>query len=176
VSAPLLGREQILAVLRDLAEELDRRGVRAEVFMVGGAALTLAYDTRRATRDVDAIFEPKQTVYEAARRVADKHGLPEDWLNDAVKGFLHGDDPDAVPVLDMPGLRVDVASARYLLAMKLLAARDEDVDDILFLYRLCGFQTVDEGLDLVEAAYPGTKIPVRVQYLLEEHFSSPSEQ
>jgi hypothetical protein len=55
-------------------------------------------------------------VYAAARRVADNHGLPEDWLNDAVKGFLHGDDPDAVPVLDTPGLRVDVASARYLLA------------------------------------------------------------
>jgi hypothetical protein len=50
------------------------------------------------------------------------HGLPEDWLNDAVKGFLHGEDPDAVPVLDTPGLRVDVASPRYLLAMKLLAA------------------------------------------------------
>lgn len=68
MSAPLLGREQILAVLYELAEELDRQGVRAEVFLVGGAAMTLAYDTRRATRDVDAIFEPKQTVYAAARR------------------------------------------------------------------------------------------------------------
>lgn len=176
MSAPLLGREEILAVLHDLAEELDRKGVRAEVFLVGGAAMTLAYDTRRATRDVDAIFEPKQTVYEAARRVADNHGLPDDWLNDAVKGFLHGSDPDAVPVLDIPGLRVDVASPRYLLAMKLLAARDEDVDDILFLYRLCGFRTVEEGLDLVEAAYPGMKIPVRVQYLLEEHLGQSRER
>jgi hypothetical protein len=172
VSAPLLGREQILAVLRDLADELDRRGVRAEVFLVGGAAMTLAYDTRRTTRDIDAVFEPKSTVYEAARRVADSHGLPEDWLNDAVKGFLHGNDPDAVPVLDAPGLRVDVASPRYLLAMKLLAARDEDVDDILFLYQQCGFRTVEEGLDLVEAAYPDRKIPVRVQYLLEEHLAN----
>jgi hypothetical protein len=154
VSPPLLGREQILAVLRDLGKELDRRGVRAEVFLVGGAAMTLSYDTRRTTRDVDAVFEPKSTVYEAARRVADQHALPEDWLNDAVKGFLHGNDPDAVAVLDTPGLRVDVASPRYPLAMKLLAARDEDVDDILFLYRLCGFHTVEEGLDLVQAAYP----------------------
>lgn len=106
MSAPLLGREQILAVLHDLAEELDRKGVRGEVFLVGGAAITLAYDTRRATRDVDAVFEPKQTVYAAARRVADSHGLPDDWLNDAVKGFLHGADPDAEPVLDTHGLRV----------------------------------------------------------------------
>jgi hypothetical protein len=60
--------------------------------------------------------------------------------------------------------------------MKLFAARDEDVDDILFLYRLCGFRSVDEGLDLVEAAYPGKKIPVRVQYLLEEHLAERPEQ
>jgi hypothetical protein len=38
VSAPLLDREQILAVPRDLAEELDHRGVRAEVFGTGGDA------------------------------------------------------------------------------------------------------------------------------------------
>jgi hypothetical protein len=176
MSAPLLSREQIYAVLSDLAQELDRRGVRAEVFLVGGAAMTLAYDTRRTTRDVDAVFEPKKTVYEAARGIADRHDLPEDWLNDAVKGFLHGSDPDATPVLDTPGLRVDVASPRYLLAMKLLAARDEDVDDILILYRHCGFRSVDEGLDLVEAAYPGRSIPVRVRYLLEEHLASHPEQ
>jgi hypothetical protein len=66
---------------------------------------------------------------------------------------------------------LDVASPRYLLTMKLLAARDEDVDDILFLYRQCGFRTVEEGLDLVEAAYPGRTIPVRLQYLLEEHIA-----
>jgi hypothetical protein len=79
-------------------------------------------------------------------------------------------------VLDTPALRVDVASARYLPAMKLLAARDEDVDDILFLSRLCGLRTVDEGLDLSEAAYPGKKIPVRVQYLLEEYLAERPEQ
>lgn len=171
MTKPLLDRRQLIAVFEDLAADLERRGVRAEVFLVGGAALALAYNTRRTTRDVDAIFEPKNTVYAAARAVADRHGLPEDWLNDAVKGFLHGHDPDASPVLDKPGLRVDVASPRYLLAMKLFAAREEDVDDILLLYKLCGFRTVAEGLDLVEASYPGRQIPVRVQYLLEEQLA-----
>ena len=45
------------------------------------------------------------------------------WLNDAMKGFLHGEDPDRRLVLDRPSLQVFVASPRYLLAMKLLAAR-----------------------------------------------------
>src|SRR5437773_1557907 len=46
--------------------------------------------------------------------------------------------------------------------MKLLAARDEDVDDIVALYRLCGFTTVVEGLDLVESVYPGRAVAVEL--------------
>lgn len=58
------------------------------MYVVGGAAVTLAYDTRRSTRDIDAVFEPKAPVYQAAAEVAEQLGLPPGWLNDAVKGFL----------------------------------------------------------------------------------------
>lgn len=57
--------------------------------------------------------------------------------------------------------------------MKLLAARaGADVADIATLYRLCGFTTVAEGLDLVTAAYPSYEIPPRTQYMLEEIVAS----
>lgn len=53
--------------------------------------------------------------------------------------------------------------------MKLRASRAElDVDDIRLLYRLCGFTTVEEGLHLLERAYPSATIPPKVQYLLAE--------
>jgi len=168
----LLDREQILHLFQELSEELARRGTRAEIFLVGGAAMALAYDARRATRDIDAVFQPKDEVYSAAAAVASRHDLPDDWLNDGVKGFLPGDDPQARPAYESEALRVDVASPQYLLAMKLLAARDEDVDDIVALYRLCGFTTVVEGLDLVESVYPGRPIAPKVQFLLEEFFGS----
>ncbi len=72
---------------------------------------------------------------------------------------------------DHPHLRVLVAAPRYLLAMKLLAARvDVDQDDIVALYALCGFTTADEGLDLLTATYPSRTVAPRVQYLLEELF------
>jgi hypothetical protein len=170
MNQPLLDRTEIIKLFEELGRELESRGTRAEVFLVGGAAISLAYDTRRATRDVDAVFQPSASVRDAARVVAGRHELAEDWLNDAVKGFLPGTDPDARAILDRPGIRVDVASPRYLLAMKLMAAREEDVDDILLLYRECGFHSAKQGLDLVEAAYPGRPVPVRVQYLLEECF------
>ena len=81
-------RVEILQALQALGDELSQQSVRAQIFIVGGAAMALAYSTRRVTRDIDAVFEPKASVYEAAARVAEDRGLPEDWLNDAVKGFI----------------------------------------------------------------------------------------
>jgi len=51
-----LGREDIRALLDELSEELSARGARAELFLVGGAALAVAYDATRATRDLDAVL------------------------------------------------------------------------------------------------------------------------
>lgn len=93
--------KEITAALTALAGELERRGTSGEMYVVGGAAIALAFDERRATRDIDAVFEPKNLVYEAAATVAARLDLPPGWLNDAVKGFLEGEDPAAAPVLGL---------------------------------------------------------------------------
>jgi uncharacterized nucleotidyltransferase DUF6036 len=85
--SPGLGRDDIRALLDDLSAELAARGARAELFLVGGAALAVAYDATRATRDLDAVFIPTEVVRQAATAVAEHKGLAEDWPNDAVKGF-----------------------------------------------------------------------------------------
>jgi hypothetical protein len=104
------------------------------MFVVGGASMALAYNTRRATRDIDAVFEPKATIYQAATRIAQHHGLDHGWLNDSVKGLLPGPDPAPQEIAELPGLRVSVASPQYSLALKVAAARvDRDADDIRFL-------------------------------------------
>jgi hypothetical protein len=41
------------------------------------------------------VFIPSDVVRQAAAAVAEREGLPENWLNDAVKGFLPGPDPEA---------------------------------------------------------------------------------
>lgn len=73
---PLLDREGIRAALTRLGEHLARRGVIADIYVFGGAAMALAYDARRATRDIDALFEPHGVVVEEARAVADELGAP----------------------------------------------------------------------------------------------------
>ena len=164
-----LDREDILSLLDDLNDELRGRGAHAELFLVGGAALTLVYDKTRSTRDLDAVFIPTSVVRAAAAAVAERRGQEADWLNDAVKGFLPGPDPESIRFYEGDALTVDVASARYLLAMKLFASRVEaDAKDIAFLYRQLGFTTVEEGLDLLERSYRGRAIDPKVQYLLAE--------
>jgi hypothetical protein len=168
-----MGVSELRALLTEVGEELAEQGIRGELFVVGGAALALAYSTRRFTRDVDAVFEPKTEVYAAARRVAARHGLPEDWLNDAVKGMLPGTDPDARDVMSVPGLRVSVPSPRYLLALKVYAARvDRDSDDIRFLAELCGVNTSEEVLSITEWVMGSRTLLPKSRYIVEELFQS----
>lgn len=167
-----MDRGEIVHALTALAGELDRRGVSAEMYVVGGAAIALAFDERRATRDVNAVFEPKRVVYEAAATVAEKTGLPPGWLNDAVKGFLVGTDPAAADVLDLPGLRVLAASPRTLLALKVLAHRvGEDEDDVRLLADALGLKAAEEVLAVAEEAY-GDRLEPAARFFVEELFGS----
>lgn len=54
----LLDRGQLERAFTALGERLVRRGVVADVLVVGGAAMALAYDATRVTRDVDSLFVP----------------------------------------------------------------------------------------------------------------------
>jgi hypothetical protein len=167
----MLSKDDIAGLLNELADELEAQGIHGDLFLVGGAAMALAYSARRATRDLDAVFEPKRVIYEVAHRVGSRHGLPDDWLNDGVKGLLPGPDPGATVLFDRPGLAVRIASPGYLFAMKMLAARvQRDVDDIEVLYRLSGFGSVEEALDHVQSLYPYQPLPPKAQYLLQELF------
>jgi len=76
----LLNREKLEQAFTALGERLVRRGVVADVFIVGGAAMALAYDATRATRDVDSLFVPHGIVLDEARNVAEELGLPRPSL------------------------------------------------------------------------------------------------
>jgi methylmalonyl-CoA mutase cobalamin-binding subunit len=69
-----MDRGKIVEALTALANELEGRGVSAEMYVVVGAAVALAFDERRPTRDIDAVFEPKAVVYEAATIMASDLG------------------------------------------------------------------------------------------------------
>jgi predicted nucleotidyltransferase len=138
----LLSREDILEALGALAAELEARRLPTDLLVGGGAALVLLYAARQATRDVDAfVFSSADptSVRQAASEIADRLRLPEDWLNDGAKGYLHGLEPGEI-LFQRPFLTVRAIGVQQLLAMKLSAWRDDvDISDArLLLSKLTG--------------------------------------
>jgi hypothetical protein len=124
-----LSRDEIAGALLRLGQLAEQRGEKVELLLVGGALMVLAYEARHATRDVDVIIlAPREArvVRELAAEVAAERGWPDDWLNDAAKGYLVGLSEGAV-ILAAPGIDVRAPAVAQLLAMKLSAWRD-DVD------------------------------------------------
>ena len=81
-----------------------------------------------------------------------------------------GGDANAPRVFDHPGLRVSAASPEHLLAMKVLAARRRDAEDIQFLVKHLGLTAVDEVLALCAAVFPDEDVPPRARLVLEDAF------
>ena len=168
---PLLDRHAIEDAFRRLGDRLHRRGVVADVYIFGGAAMALAYDARRATRDIDAVFQPHGIVIEEARIVAAELGLPHWWLNEQASAYVaRGEDTNAPRIFDHPGLRVFAASPEHLLAMKVLAARRRDADDIRFLVQRLKLTNTDDTLALCEQIFPDEPVPDRARLILEDIF------
>jgi predicted nucleotidyltransferase len=169
----LLGRAELEQAFAALGDRLVRRGVVADLFIVGGAAMALAYDANRVTRDVDATFVPHGVVIEEARNVADAMGLPPWWLNEQASAYVSTQKDDGKrEVFDHPGIRVMAASAEHVFAMKAFAGRSRDEDDLRTLANLIGITTIDAALGLCERFFPGEALPPRSRAMLEDLFSA----
>jgi hypothetical protein len=129
-SSPLLDRAGIEDAFRRLGKRLARRGVVADLYVFGGAAMALACDSRRSTRDVGALFKPHGVVHEEGLAVAAELGLPRWWLNEQASSYVAPAGIRRHRVFDHPGLRVFAASPEHLLAMKVFAARPRAVYDL----------------------------------------------
>ena len=170
-----LSKDDIVKALRRLSAELGLSGNFHEVLIAGGAALVLLYNARESTKDVDAVVSD-ETVRTAARNVAHQLGLPEDWLNDGAKGYLHGVARGEV-VFQTAALVVRTLAPPQLLAMKLAAWRDDlDIDDArLLLSKLAGDR--DTVWEQVEPyLVPGRELKSRYAFedLWESEHADPS--
>jgi hypothetical protein len=167
----LLARKDILRAFERMSQILEARGVKADLYVVGGAAMALAFKARPSTRDVDAIFKRRNEVFKAAAEVAREQGLPDEWLNDASKKFIGRPDRRPLPILDRPGLRVMAGSPEYLLAMKILADRhDRDRQDLRTLIRMLDLKSVEDAERAFYDVYPGEKMAEDTRARLAEIF------
>ena len=160
--------ERLLTLLNN---ELRSASQDGEVYLVGGAVMCLVFGARESTRDVDAYFKPTKAIREAAARVALECEVQENWLNDAVKGYL-SEQGSFTRYLELGNLKVFCADANYLLAMKCLAMRIgeefQDLDDIRYLLRHIGLSKYQDALAIIANYYPIEQFPQKTLYALEE--------
>ncbi|MBM4570251.1 hypothetical protein GS896_27505 [Rhodococcus hoagii] len=151
---------RIRQLLTELDAQLVAKGIEAKLFIVGGAAMALAYNARRVTADIDGIFVPRDVVLDAAEAVAAAHRLPKHWLSDGVSQLMPGRDDDH-PRSETIGraLTIEIASPQYLLAMKAMSSRQSqgDLDDAALLCKQLGI-TKESGIEELVGRYFGNSI------------------
>lgn len=148
--------------------------------IVGGAAISLAYNADRAsTMDIDAALTPRDVVLHASADIAARHGWVSDWINDAATLFLPPDTGRRrakwIPIAASGQVEVFVASADTLLAMKLksVARRGaREVNDLRFLLSLCGVTTLDAATRHVKAFFPGAALDDRSSQFVQAALDS----
>jgi hypothetical protein len=109
--------------------------------------MCLVFRAREATKDIDALLVPAAELRRAARRVGEREGLEDGWLNDAVKGFFSASGRFDV-YQEFSHLTVFAPHPEYLLAMKCLAMRlgegFQDRNDVAVLLNVLGMKRLEE--------------------------------
>lgn len=154
-----------------LNEELSQSDAKGEIGLCGGAVMCLVFHARKATKDVDGIFQPTQAIRKASEKVSRKFRLSKNWLNDAAKSYFYTD-PPRQSVLDLSHLRIWSPRADYMLAMKCISARFDthDKEDVEFLIRYLDLKSAKEVFDIICRYYPEQQIPAKTKFFVEEMF------
>ncbi len=104
--------EDFRAALDDLLNRLQRSGIAADIYLLGGAALALGHNARSTITDVDATIRCTADLSTLITEVGAVHGLASDWLNTNVAMYLSPlvDDPAPVDIAVAGASRVRAAS------------------------------------------------------------------
>lgn len=151
-----LDAQRMRSLLDELHRRLAARGIKASIYLVGGAAMALGYGRESLTPDIDALVS-HQAVLEEARALATEHGLSQHWLNTNAAGWVPPRPDWARRRPTDPGLTIHIAPAEHVLAMKLVAARRKDRPDIRLLIDHCQMAraSAEDFADLLERVYTG---------------------
>ncbi len=180
-----LTKEEILAGLTRLSELAQKEDVTLEVSLYGGALMMLAYDARQTTKDVDAIIRPPDVGRRLAAKVAQERGWHDDWLNDDVKQFVSTVETRDVwtpPGLNAPAIKITKPTAKYLLAMKVMACRRSlpgyagDEADIAFLLKKMAIKNAVEVERIIDKYFPDTVLPAATLVVIEKLLTPSHEQ
>ncbi len=169
--AVVMQAQEIVTYLAELGQELQHLGVQhpIRILLVGGAYMLTQIHNRPTTNDIDVLLKdvddtttsPLYRTFKAAvRTVASRNQIPSTWINDVIGDFLRdtGTVPQGVLWRRYAMLEVYVPPGEYILALKLLAGRQKDWDDIYALCQHLKIQTRKQAQQLVDRYIPNKQV------------------
>lgn len=151
----LMDKDSLLEIFSYLNERLKENQLQLEITIYGGSIMTMVYDNRPATKDIDCVFSETnlKLLDNILKLIKFTFNLSDDWINEEIKEplkFLLKEDKETYKVYT--NLKILKPKVEQLLAMKVLAARPEPAKDLEDAYILCkdlNITTKTELLDIV---------------------------
>jgi len=149
-----MDKEQILALLHELGDELAEEQSYATINVCGAAAIAIAYNNLKSSDDIDIVltdFNDRNKFNECVKRVGERNNLPDSWLNEEVKIFVNSmKELCFIDFGKFGTLSIRISSEEQALAMKLFAARDnKDLDDAVMLAKSLNITSKEELNDIL---------------------------
>lgn len=171
----LLDKNKLQQIFDFLNERLKENQLQLELTIYGGSLMTMIYDNRPATKDIDCVFAETDimllnNILEHTKSV---FNLSDGWINEQIKEPLKYIIREEKEIFkNYSNLKILKPIAEQLLAMKILAARPEPAKDFIDAYILCRdlrITTKEMLLSIVSGYMPLTLIGERqlrfIQYL-----------
>ena len=136
--------EETESYLTELGSELQARGVKkpVRILLIGGAYMLLLAHAPRSTKDIDMFWldeDGLERAYtplrESVQAITQKHTLDAGWFNYLAQMLMY--DEVIVPRGKLwkrfGPLHVNAPEVEYILALKITAGRQKDLDDCAIL-------------------------------------------
>ncbi|NLY70598.1 MAG: ABC transporter substrate-binding protein [Clostridiales bacterium] len=163
----LIDRDKLLKIFDFLNQRLKENCLQLEITVYGGSIMTMVYDNRPATKDIDCVFS--ETNSKLLNNILDltkfTFNLSDNWINEEIKEPLKSllkEEKETYKVYS--NLKILKPKAEQLLAMKVLAARPEPAKDFIDAYILCkdlNITTKTELLNIISDYIPLTLLGER---------------
>lgn len=150
----VLTKSKLLGLFNLLNCKLCDNNVKVIITVYDGSVMTLIYDNRPATKDIDYVLGDSslQSIFDnIISDITVIENLNDDWMNDEVRGPLEEIiKEDYYKGISLSNLTVMFPKPEQLLAMKILSARPEPAKDFIDAEILCKDLNVSEKREVIE--------------------------
>ena len=170
-----MNSDEIEKYLAELGTELKNRGIKKPVrlMLIGGAYMLLLANAPRSTNDIDVFWleedafqQTLNPLRESVQAITKRHALNPDWFNYVAQLLMYDEIivPNGKLWKRFGPLHIHIPTREYILALKITAGRDKDLEDCAILLSQTTIKTRQQARQLLN------------QYILPEGQEKNAEQ